>query len=132
VTFEPLRRFPRFAFDGPLSLTAATGLGITTSRSGGRFCDISLNGAKLALERELTATASQVTLTATVTVAGMAQQLEVQGHIQRAFGREDKVPGCPFGYGIAFAALPPPQRLLLLALCHELHTGTNPLGYAGG
>lgn len=131
VHFEPLRRFPRFTFDGVLALTAASELGITTGRSQGRFCDISLNGAKLALEKELGSTARQVTLSAAVTVAGMAQQLELQGRIQRVFGREDKVPGCPFGYGVAFSAPTPSQRLILLALCQELQTGINPLGYAG-
>ena len=131
VSFEPLRQAPRFAFDGALALTATSELGVTIGRSQGRFSDVSVNGAKLALERELPAPASRVSLSAEVIVAGMQQPLELQGRIQRAFGREDKVPGCPFGYGVAFAAPPPSQRLLLLALCHELQTGTSPLGYAG-
>lgn len=130
VKFEPLRRFPRFAFDGPLVITAYSDLGIVTGRGNGRFSDISLTGAKLALEKELAAAASQVTISAEVTVAGMAQQLEIRGRIHRNFGREDKVPGFPFGYGVGFATLTPPQRLLMLALCYELQTGTSPLGFA--
>lgn len=123
VSLEPLRRTPRFALDIPLTVTAATALGITTARLRGRFCDISLQGARLATEKELTATVNRLTLTATVTVAGMQQVLEVAGELKRSFGRDEQRPDIPFVHGVSFVDLSAPQRLLLLALCHELQSG---------
>jgi hypothetical protein len=56
-------------------------------------------------------------------VAGMKQSLELTGEVKRAFGRSDKVADFPFIYGVSFIEPTPPQRLLLLALCHELQSG---------
>jgi hypothetical protein len=125
VALEPLRRTPRFAFDGALALIAYTGLGIVTARQRGRFCDISLEGARLATDKELTSTVTRLALTATVTVAGMQHSLEITGELKRSFGRDEKMAeaAAPFVYGVSFVELPPPQRLLLLALCHELQSG---------
>jgi hypothetical protein len=123
VELEPLRRYPRFPLETPLALNALSALGITTARLRGRFCDISLEGARLATEKELTSAVSKVLLTAGVTVAGMKQSLELTGAVKRAFGRSDKVADFPFIYGVSFIEPTPPQRLLLLALCHELQSG---------
>ena len=123
VQMEPLRRYPRFSMDSPLSLMALSAQGITTARLRGRFCDISLQGARINLEKELNASASTVQLSAKVAVAGMEHTLELRGEVRRAFGRDEKATECPYGYGISFTDLPPPQRLLLLALCQELQGG---------
>ena len=40
--------------------------------------------------------------------------------LKRAFGRNEKAADFPFVYGVSFIDLTPAQRLLLLALCHEL------------
>jgi hypothetical protein len=123
VHLEPLRRYPRFTIDTQLSLMALSAQGITTARLRGRFCDISLQGARINLEKELNSTVSTVQLSAKVMVAGMEHALELRGEVKRSFGRDEKNADYPMGYGISFAELPPTQRLLLLALCQELQGG---------
>jgi len=124
VQVEPLRKYPRFPLDVVLSLMALSAQGITTARLRGRFCDMSLQGARINLEKELNTTASTILVTSKVTVAGMEHSLELRAEVKRAFGRDEKNTEYPFGYGILFTELPPPQRLLLLALCQELQGGT--------
>jgi hypothetical protein len=98
--------------------------GITTARVRGQFCDISLQGARFGLEKELGSAVSKVMLNAKVSVGGMEHSLDVRGEVRRVFGKDEKATGVPFTYGISFIDLVPAQRLLLLALCHELQTGS--------
>lgn len=125
IEIEPLRRFPRFTFQAPFQLTAFTAMGIATAKLRGRFRDISLQGARFGLEKELTNTVTKVLLTAKVTVADMEHSLELHGEIKRAFGRDEKATDNPFTYGVSFAEMSPPQRLLMLALCQELQGGAE-------
>ncbi|HEY3698835.1 MAG TPA: PilZ domain-containing protein, partial [Spongiibacteraceae bacterium] len=123
IELEPLRRYPRFSLQAPLNLTAFSAMGIATAKLRGRFCDISLQGARVGLEKELTSAATKVLLTAKVKVADMEHTLELHGEIKRAFGRDEKAADNPFTYGVSFNELPPPQRLLMLAMCQELQSG---------
>ncbi len=122
VELEPLRRYPRFSFQNPLQLTAFTAMGIATAKLRGHFRDISLQGARIGLEKELTSAVTKVMLTARVTVADLEHSLELHGDIKRAFGRDEKAADFPFTYGISFSEMSPPQRLLMLALCQELQS----------
>jgi hypothetical protein len=126
VELEPLRRFPRFTFQVPFQLTAFTAMGIATAKLRGRFRDISLQGARFGLEKELTNAVTKVLLTAKVMVADMEHSLELHGEIKRAFGRDEKAVDNPFTYGISFSEMSPAQRLLMLALCQELQSGMEP------
>lgn len=123
IELEPLRRYPRFSLQASLNLTAFSAMGIATAKLRGRFRDISLQGARVGLEKELTSAATKVLLTAKVKVADMEHTLELHGEIKRAFGRDEKATDNPFTYGVSFNELPPPQRLLMLALCQELQSG---------
>jgi hypothetical protein len=125
AVLEPLRRYPRFPLEVPVNLIALSAQGITTARVRGQFCDISLQGARFGLEKELGGAVSKVMLNAKVTVGGMEHSLDVRGEVRRVFGKDEKKEtGFPFAYGISFIDLVPAQRLLLLALCHELQTGS--------
>lgn len=125
VDMETLRRYPRFPLSAAFSMVAQTAFGISTGKMPGRFVDISVNGARIALQRELSGAVPQVTLNAAVVVAGTQQELSVAASIKRAFGRDETLPDKPFVYGVAFEDMPPLQTLLLLALCHELQSGTS-------
>ncbi len=120
IELEPLRRYPRFTLEAPLTLTAISAQGIATARLRGYFRDISLQGARIALEKDLPESVSKVLIAAKVNVAGMEHALELHGEVKRAFGRDEKSPEQTFTFGISFTELPPPQRLLVLALCQEL------------
>lgn len=127
VSVEPLRQQPRFPLDAPLKGVAYSQLGVATGYLDGRFLDISVNGARVSLDKELSSVVARVDITANVTVAGTEQQLELKTELKRGFGRSDKgEPG--WHYGLAFNEPSPPQRLLLLALCHELQSGARIFG----
>lgn len=128
VELDPLRRYPRFPLDIALMLTAISAQGISTARLRGHFHDISLQGARIALEKELSENVSKVLISAKVSVAGMEHALELHGEVKRAFGRDEKSADTHVHYGISFTELPPAQRLLLLALCQELQGGSMQVG----
>ncbi len=125
IDIEPLRRYARIAFQHPLQLTAFTAMGIATAKLRGCFRDISLQGARVGLEKELTSSVTRVLLIAKVRVADMDHSLELHGELRRVFGKDEKAGENSFAYGIAFGEMSPPQRLLLLALCHELQSGLD-------
>lgn len=123
LSLTPLRRAPRFPFEHALTASAVTALGVTTAHLRGCFIDISLNGARVALDKELTSIVSRVETSCEVSVAGLAQTLELSAEVKRNF---EPAPGSgyPYQYGLSFTELSPTQRLLLLALCHELQSGS--------
>ena len=124
VKMEALRKYPRFPFTAEFSMIAQTSFGVSTGRMPGRFLDISVNGARIALVKELSSAVPKVTVLAKLVVAGTEQALEVEAVIRRSFGREEALADKPFVYGISFEEVPPLQTLLLLALCHELQSGS--------
>jgi len=123
VSLEPLRRVPRFPLNTALKAVAYSQLGVATGYLDGRFLDISVDGARVALDKELSSVAVRIDITATMAVAGTEQQLELKTDLKRSFGRSDKGDQS-WHYGLAFQEPSPPQRLLLLALCHELQSGS--------
>lgn len=127
VSLTPLRRVPRFPLTAELKAVAYSQLGVATGYLDGRFLDISLNGARVLLDKELSSVAVRIDVTATVTVAGTEQQLAFRTELKRSFGRNEKG-DAGWQYGLAFQELSPPQRLLLLALCHELQSGSRIFG----
>jgi hypothetical protein len=120
LQFEPLRRNQRFPFQLALEATARSSIGIATARTAGRFVDISPAGARVALERELSSVVTQLDIAAQPVVAGARQTLQLTAEVKRNFGRDARDERLPFHYGLAFPLLTPAQRLLMLALCHEL------------
>ncbi|MET0377844.1 MAG: flagellar brake domain-containing protein [Spongiibacteraceae bacterium] len=125
VSMETLRRYPRFPLSAEFSMIAQTSFGISTGRMPGRFVDISVNGARIALQKELSAAVLQITVSAQLVVAGTQQEMEVTATIKRAFGRDETMIDKPFVYGVSFENMPPLQTLLVLALCHELQSGAS-------
>lgn len=125
IKMETLRKYPRFPLTAEFSMVAQTSFGISTGSMPGRFVDISVNGARIALQKELSAAVLQITVSAKLVVAGTEQELEVAATIKRAFGRDETMADKPFVYGVSFENMPPLQTLLVLALCHELQSGAS-------
>lgn len=123
ITMEAIRKHPRFPFAAEMAVVAQTAFGVSTGRMPGRFLDVSVNGARIAMARELSSAVPKLTLTAKVVVSGIDQELDVNAVIRRAFGRDETLPDKAYVYGISFEDVPPLQTLLLLALCHELQSG---------
>lgn len=119
VIEQQLRRCPRFDFDAPVSAGAPDNA--DGNPVAGRFADISLNGARIAFDQQLTA--QEVTLSATVFVVGAEQQLNVKAKIQSVAAPAAEGSTKAFVYGAAFIDISPAQKLLLQALCYELQAG---------
>ena len=120
IRFEQLRKFPRFNFDNELSVVAKTNLGVSTAKMKGAFCNISQEGAKLALAKELSNVVTKLSIESSVIIADEEHTLEITGQIKRSFGREDQYKDYPFSYGIAFELEDSYTRMSLLALCYQL------------
>jgi hypothetical protein len=125
ISLTPLRQAPRFPFNATLKAVAYSQLGVATNYVDGRFLDISVNGARVIFDKELASVAVRIDINARVMVAGTEQQLELKSELKRGFGRIDKEGEAGWHYGLAFDEPSPPQRLLLLALCHELQSGSR-------
>lgn len=124
IKMEALRKYPRFPLSAEISVVAQTTFGVSTGKMPGRFLDISVNGARIALARELSSAVPKVQISATIMVGGMAQELELTAVVRRAFGRDETLADKPYVYGIAFEDVPPLQNLLVLAICHESQSGS--------
>lgn len=120
IKFDQLRKFPRFNYDRKLSIVAKTDLGVSTAKMEGCFCNISQEGAKLALAKELSNVVTKLAIESMVDIAGEPHKLEINGDIKRTFGREDQFPKYPFAYGVSFDLEDSYTRMSLLALCYEL------------
>lgn len=121
VTIEPLRKSRRYRFSSPLAAIVRSSDSIPDATVAGEFRDISLDGSRIALAQKLSDAVTQLDLSATLTVAGMSQALELNVQLKRRFPPVSKADDkLPFHYGVEFGDPSPTQRLLLLALCHEL------------
>ena len=119
VTIEQqLRRNPRFELDAPVSATSSADSQVST----GRILDISLNGARVQLEQELTT--PEITLSVAIFAVGSQHQLSLKATVKRISSSLAEAPNT-FLYGASFIDVPASQKLLLQALCYELQAEAN-------
>lgn len=81
------------------------------------FVDISLSGARLALNEKLPTTASRIRVFLSAQIANAEQRLELDASVK---SQPEENAESPFFYGISFAEKNVQQQLLLQALCFEL------------
>ena len=115
VIEKQLRQAPRFELEAPVSATVTD----NSNAIAGRIVDISLNGARIIFDEEITAT--EVTISSMLFVVGAQQELSLKASIKRVI--TDSVDG--FVYGASFIAISGPQKLLLQALCYELQSSAD-------
>jgi len=116
VIERQLRQCPRFELDVPVSATVAANPDNLVLP--GRLIDISLNGARLSLQQEISVT--ELRLTANIFAVGEQQQLDLQAKIQSRSSPASDEAGVGFTYGVSFVDVSATQKLLLQALCYEL------------
>lgn len=121
IQLKPLRSEARFKFTAPFSLAAETSLGMKLDSMAGQFLDISLNGARVALEKKMGDIVTKLIITTEVTVGGIQQTMPLTAEIKRSFGQEEKLKGQPHVYGVSFIDVSAEQQMLLMALCYELN-----------
>ena len=125
VIEQQLRRSPRFPLDLATAV-AAQGENARARPVRAQFTDISLNGARLILEKKLPdPSITRVILSSAVFVAGTEQKLQLSAEIKSAPDTREIATAGPFSYGVSFVDMAPQQMLLLQALCYELQVN-NP------
>ena len=124
VKLKPLRSEARYRFDAAFSAVAHTSLGLRLEDIKGVICDISLRGARIALNKKLGEIVTGVAIKCPVVVAGVAQEFSVDVSIKRDFGGDGEMAEYPYVYGVLFADVAPAQQMLLMALCYELSSET--------
>ncbi len=121
INLKPLRSEARFKFDSPLTVTGITSLGMRMDDMQGRFCDLSLKGARIALPKKLADIVSSLQITTEVTIGGIEQTLTLSAEVKRSLDQDTKAGSKAFLYGISFIEISTEQQLLLMALCYELN-----------
>lgn len=121
IQLKPLRSEARFKFTAQFSMVAETSLGMKLDSISGNFLDISLNGARVALEKKMGDIVTRLLISTEVTVGGIQQQLELTAEIKRSFGQDAELKGQPYVYGVSFVEVSAEQQMLLMALCYELN-----------
>lgn len=115
VIEKQLRQAPRFELEAPVSAIVAG----NENAIAGHIVDISLNGARVIFDEEITAT--EVTLTSMLFVVGAQQELSLKANLKRV--NTDSLDG--FAYGVSFIAVSAAQKILLQALCYELQANVE-------
>lgn len=115
VIEKQLRQAPRFELEAPVSAM----IDGSSNSIAGRIVDISLNGARIIFDEEITA--KEVSLTSMLFVVGGKQELNLNASLKRV--TTDSLD--EYVYGVSFIATSAAQKLLLQALCYELQSNAE-------
>lgn len=115
VIEKQLRQAPRFELEAPVSAIVDG----STNAIKGHIVDISLNGARIIFDEEITA--KEVTLSSMLFVVGGKQELNLKASLKRV--TTDSLD--EYVYGVSFIAISAAQKLLLQALCYELQSAVE-------
>lgn len=128
VEYRQLRHYPRFRVDTPVEVSAMTGLGMKTSAISGYMLDVSRGGARLVLEKELTAMVTQLSVGVMLSAGDLKRNLQLTAVVSNQSKPVEQYSQCPFAYGIEFRELPEPEDLFLRCFCLQaqlLATGNH-------
>lgn len=117
VDYKQLRRFPRIRVNTPVEVSALTGLGMKTGSISGHMLDISRSGARLVLEKELTAMVTSLTVGVMLEAGDLKKNLELQAKVARPATKSEDYPECNFAYGVEFTESGELETLFLRCYC---------------
>lgn len=124
VEFKPLRQYTRIPVDTPVEVSALTGLGMKTAAISGYMLDVSRGGARLVLEKELTAMVTSITIGVMLSCEELERDLELSAKVRNQSRVSDDHPDCNFAYGVEFIELGEMETLFLRYFClHEKQRG---------
>lgn len=113
VSWQLVRQAGRYRVEFPLQLSAQTTLGMALKPLAGMVLDISETGARIALEKQLTALVNDVQLSFELPALGKLRLLTVNGVIRQSLSADLRAAGFNFVYGVEFLEL---DELASLAL----------------
>lgn len=117
VNYQKLREHVRIGVDEPVEVNAHTGLGMTTSAIHGYILDISFEGARLVVEKELTSMVTKISVGITLRSEELKHDMTLSAEIREASRLSDDHPDYKFAYGIHFIDLEPMDSLFLRSFC---------------
>ena len=98
-------------------MQAQTSLGMTTSINNGYILDISYHGARLVLEKELTAMVTNINVGVKLKTTGIERDMDLNAKISMKSALDDSYPECRFAYGVEFFEMDPTDEMFLRAFC---------------
>lgn len=105
LSWQLVRQAGRFRVEFPLQLIAQTKLGVAIKPLSGLVLDVSETGARIALEKELTAMVNQVKLGFDLPALGKLRSLTINGVIRQALPIDAQQYGFRYAYGVEFIEL---------------------------
>ncbi|WP_101759952.1 PilZ domain-containing protein [Oceanicoccus sp. KOV_DT_Chl] len=117
VNFSRLRQHERIPVDTPVELTGHTALGMNTSSINGFMLDVSVTGAKIVLEKEITSMVTTMTVGVMLSAQGLERDMELTAELRNKTEPSEAYPECGFAYGIEFINQDEINALFLHAFC---------------
>ncbi len=117
VNVQRQRQHIRINVDTPVEVSAHTGLGMTTSAILGYMQDVSYGGARLVLEKELTAMVTTISIGVMLESEGLERNMTLQAKVRNNAELAKDYPNCGFAYGVEFTEIDPVDDLFLRTFC---------------
>lgn len=105
IDFFAQRQHPRFPVDTPIELTGFTELGMTTASINGYMKDVSVEGARIVLEKELTPLVTKSSVGVMLSSLDVSRDMTLTAQVRNNAELADDYPECGFAYGIQFIEL---------------------------
>ena len=119
VDMRRIRQHVRIPVDEPVEVCGYTGLGMTTSTMSGYMLDISLGGARLVLEKELTAMVTKLSIGVMLSAGDLERDIVVMAQVRNHSKPVDDYPQCHFAYGVEFIEVGEVESLFLRSFCQQ-------------
>jgi hypothetical protein len=129
VDFEQHRKEARFPVDTALEIYGHTGLGMKTSVIHGYMLDVSRNGARIVLEKELTTMITKIDMGVMLGEQDLTRDMTLIGEVRNKAALSKQYPDCSFAYGIEFVEKNDIDTLFLQAYCLQEILSENALIY---
>ena len=105
IDFYSQRQHPRFPVDTPIELIGFTELGMTTASISGYMKDVSVEGARIVLKKELTPLVTKSSVGVTLSSLDVSREMVLIAQVRNEAELSDDYPECGFAYGIQFIEL---------------------------
>lgn len=120
IQYTCFREHARVPVDAAVEVVGNTALGMATSAMHGYLLDISISGARMLVEKELTKMVTSIKLGVFLSIPGLERDLTLQAKVCKVSTRSEEYPDYPFAYGIKFLELNEIDRYFLQAYCYQL------------
>jgi c-di-GMP-binding flagellar brake protein YcgR len=120
IQFRSLRQFARFPIDTPVEIQAHTALGMTANTIYGHMLDISEQGARIVVEKELTKMVTKISLGVFISGFGLERDISLTAVVRNTALCSRDYPECEFAYGIEFTELEPVDGYFLQAFTSKM------------